>query len=228
MGKFEYYWLSHEIDHSTPSYGNRDKFESSLNNSFQSGATAETSNWKFSNNHIGTHVDAPRHFIENGLTISDFPAPFWVFGSISLLEIDVSIGELITPEMIDFSDVPKDVELILLKTDSEKFRFEKKYWESNPGIDPSLGSFLRNQFGSLRCIGFDFISVTSFSHRSTGKEAHLSLLQGENPLIPIEDMKLSSISSSDKILEVIVLPIRVHAENGAPVSIIAKIEKIDR
>ena len=228
MGKFEYFWLSHEIDQHAPSYGNRDRFENSLNTSFQSGAAAETSNWKFSNNHIGTHVDAPSHFIKDGLTISDFPASFWVFGSISVLEIDVSIGELITPEMIDFSRIPNGVEIILLKTNFEKVRLEKQYWESNPGIHPSLGTFLRSRFESLRCIGFDFISVTSFSHRVIGKEAHLSLLAGKKPLIPIEDMKLSQISASHKISEVTVLPIRVKSENGAPVSIIAKIETIDQ
>ena len=62
----KYKLLSHIIDNSTPSYGNRDKVVIKTNSSIINGESANTSKCTFSNNHMGTHIDNPYHFCENG------------------------------------------------------------------------------------------------------------------------------------------------------------------
>ena len=223
MEKYKYLFLSHSIGQNTPSYGDRDKFVDKLNTTFNTGAKAETSNWYFSNNHLGTHLDTPRHFVSNGKTITDFLGAFWVFMKIACIEMSCSAAVLIGNKDISSFEIDKDTELLLIKTGYEQYRTTEKYWKDNPGLTPELGLFLKKTFPKLRAIGIDFISVTSFKHRDLGRGAHLALLEGERPILPIEDMSLASLNPLTDITEVYVLPLRVEESNGAPVTVLAKI-----
>jgi len=225
MGKYKNIFLSHVITTDTPTYGNRDSFKDELNTSFKHRDKAETSNWSFSNNHFGTHIDAPRHFIVEGKTVTDFDANFWVFSKISCVEVPCSTAALIGIKEITSFNIDTKVELLLIKTGYEQYRGSDKYWNENPGIAPELGVYLKEKYKNLRAIGFDFISVTSFQHRELGREAHLALLDGFSPILPIEDMSLSLIPSSTDIMEVVVSPLRVFQSNGCPVTVIASISE---
>lgn len=224
MAKSEVIYLSHCISEQTPSYGNRDAFVNKLNSSFNKGDKAETSNWFFSNNHFGTHVDLPRHFIAEGKTVSDYCAGFWLFNHVCCVEVFCDNAVLVDVNDIKNQNIGRDVDFLLIKTNYENHRGSEKYWNENPGIAPELAFYLKEKFTNLRAIGFDFISVTSFQHRSVGKQAHLALLGGDKPILPIEDMALSSIAASTHFEQVIVSPLRVTESNGAPVTIIAKIK----
>lgn len=223
MEKSEYLYLSHFIDNDTPSYGNRDKFIADLNTPFKNGAKAETSNWYFSNNHLGTHIDAPLHFIENGKSVTDFKPEFWFFRNISCVEINCDKASLIKSKDISPLIIDQDAEIILIKTGYEKYRGTTRYWNENPGLSPDLGFYLKKKFNRLRAIGFDFISVTSFQYRSHGRDAHLALLAGRRAILPIEDMSLASIHSESIIEELIVSPWLIKNANGSPVTVLAKI-----
>ena len=68
-------------------------------------------------------------------------------------------------------------------------------------------------------IGFDFISLTSFKHRSVGKQAHLSFLNPEKPITVIEDMHLEKLDSCPSKINV--FPLLVKNIDSAPVNVIA-------
>ena len=223
MEKFKTLFLSHLLTEDTPTYGNRDRFVNQLNSSFEKGDKAETSNWYFSNNHFGTHIDAPGHFVPKGKSISDYVPAFWVFSKVVLIELEISDAVLIDVADIKPYSIAKDTELLLIKTGYEAHRGSEKYWNENPGLAPELGKYLRQTFPNLRAIGLDFISVTSFQHRPVGRDAHLALLDGQNPVLPIEDMSFVGLNPEMHIKEVVVAPLRVIHANGAPVTAIAKI-----
>ena len=223
MGKYKNIFLSHVITTDTPTYGNRDSFKDEFNTSLKLGDKAETSNWSYSNNHFGTHIDAPRHFVLEGKTITDFDANFWVFSKINCVEINCTIAALIGITNFTSFNIDPEVELLFIKTGYEQYRGTDKYWNDNPGIAPELGFYLKEKYKYLRAIGFDFISVTSFQHRKLGREAHLALLDGNRPILPIEDMSLALINSATDIPEVVISPLRVLNANGTPVTIMAKI-----
>ena len=85
-----------------------------------------------------------------------------------------------------------------------------------------MPGFLRETFPKLRCVGFDFISITSWKHRAEGRKSHkafLSPAKGEKPILAIEDMSLKRASS--KIDWLVVSPLLVENSNGAPVTVIA-------
>ena len=105
--------LSHVINHDTPSYGNRDRFSIVEISEISKGATANSSKWSFSTNHIGTHIDMPKHFFENGQTITDVPLNFWFSDKIQLIDVPCLSAKLI--ESFHITDViDLDTEILLI------------------------------------------------------------------------------------------------------------------
>ena len=66
-----YISLSHWIDGSSPTYGDQGGFNRESISSIKKGRTANSEFWSF-NNHIGTHIDFPKHFFDKGKSSSDY------------------------------------------------------------------------------------------------------------------------------------------------------------
>ena len=130
-----YTFLSYTINSDAPFYGGRTGFNSKTSSSIKNGDTANTSIWEFPN-HIGTHIDFPYHFYQNGQTIEDFSDDFWIFNenTIQILEVSLSKEDLlIKPKHLNTSDLNYDLEFLILKTGYGKYRDDEKYWQFNPG-----------------------------------------------------------------------------------------------
>lgn len=217
----KYLLLSHVLKQDTPSYGNRDRVIIRVNSSIRGGETANSSCLVLSNNHIGTHIDVPRHFSDSGKKTSDYPISDYVFERCQVLNVPCDTARLIT--IADLAGLRQDVDLLLIRTGYESKRGTDEYWNNNPGLDPELADHLRKQCPKLRCVGFDFISVTSWKHRSEGRLAHKAFLAPDNgarEIWAIEDMSL--INAPNKIERVIVAPLLVEDGNGAAVTVIAE------
>jgi len=85
-----YLLLSHIISNETPSYGDRDRFYIEQTSKISDGASANSSKWIFTSNHLGTHIDVPKHFFDNGMTITDYPANFWFCNQVQLVDIPIN------------------------------------------------------------------------------------------------------------------------------------------
>ncbi|MES2963263.1 MAG: cyclase family protein, partial [Bdellovibrionota bacterium] len=156
-------FLSHVLSAETPGFGGKLAFEVDVIKSMTRGDSCNESRWHMSN-HVGTHVDVPFHFAEAGDTVERFEAADWIFERPFLAEVQVALGSLV--EDGEWTNaIPKDCDLLLLRTGSESTRGDQVYWSANPGLAPSLGQWLRLNRPDLRAIGFDFISATSFLHR---------------------------------------------------------------
>jgi len=218
-------FLSHPYTSNTPSYGNRDMVKITVNSSIRLGDTANSSCWVFTNNHIGTHVDVPFHFKEDGKKVADYSADHWVFTEVALIDIPCKEAILIGENEIEQFNLNPEIEILLIRTGFEENRGKANYWNDNPGLSPDLAKYLRNKFPNLRCLGFDFISITSWKYRKEGRESHKKFLApkiNENPILVIEDMSLKN--AKKKINLLIVAPIIFEDGNGAPVTVIAKQE----
>lgn len=216
-------FLSHVLDENTPTYGNRDKFIINVKTQIVDGVGANTSTWFFSTNHIGTHLDTPNHFIQNGKKTKDYSAEDFCFENVSIFEKKCDHGILVSLSREEVSSIPRNTEFLILKTGYGKFRLLDKYHNDNPGLDSSLANILKENLPKLRGIGFDFISLTSWNHRAHGRMAHISFLGDPNRLLLIEDMDLAEINSSTKVISLVVAPLRTSDGNGCPVTIIADI-----
>lgn len=219
----QYVLLSHILRQDTPSYGNRDKVIIRVNSSIKAGETANSSCLVLSNNHIGTHIDVPRHFSIDGKRTIDYPIGDYVFEACQVIDLPKSEACLIGEENIKEMDIRPDVDLLLIRTGYEALRGQDAYWNNNPGLHPELADYLRNTYPQLRCIGFDFISVTSWQHRAEGRLAHKAFLAPDNggrEIWAIEDMSLKDAPSHIK--KVVVAPLLVEDGNGTGVTVIAE------
>ena len=148
------------------------------------------------------------------------PTESWIFTSPCLIELQSLPGKLINPEDLPpRSNLSADVDLLLIRTGFEKYRDDDIYWANAPGLSPSLAALLKGHFPTLRAIGIDFLSISSPAHSEEGRQSHREFL-GRDILI-FEDMSLVEIGPSERLSQVIALPLRFANADGAPCSILA-------
>lgn len=212
-------YLSHALSTNTPSYGNRDEVILDPKSSIANGDTSNTTDFRLTNNHIGTHIDVPNHFYDKGSTITDISPTQWLFSKVNIIELPCLEARLISVKDFQAKNIDADTDLLLIRTGFENFRNENIYWNGYPGISEKACIYLRKEFLNLRAIGFDFISLTSPLFKEEGLKAHLSLLNEDlsRPIFIIEDMKLSTLKGNPT--HVIVAPLLIDDGNGGPATI---------
>lgn len=216
-----YRFLSHEYAEHVPIFGN-----SVINNvrQLKSTAAGDSSN-SFSmelQSHWGTHIDAPRHFFSNGPAITHYPADQFVFTAPQVITVTLNPSDILNIASLG-EMVSEDCDLLLLKSGWTEFRSQSLYCQENPGISPELASMLRSHCPQLRAVGIDWISISAFCHRESGREAHRVLLDPAGiypPKLLIEDMDLSAGLS--KLRRVIVAPLRIAAFDSAPCTVLGE------
>jgi arylformamidase len=218
-------YLSHFLGTDTPFYGGDGSFQVEQLRSMTAGDNCNSCRWAFPN-HAGTHIDLPRHFVPGGRCLDDYPPGFWIFRNSVVIDISTVVPRsIIVSGMLDKARVSASVELLMLKTGFGKFRNSLTYWKENPVFIPELADYLRTRFPSLRVFGFDTISISSWTDRKTGREAHRAFLGGERPILLIEDMNLEAVEESMLFPMVTVAPILVAGADAAPCTVIAEVVK---
>jgi arylformamidase len=206
-------FLSYSLDEATPTYGNGLKFKRHMDKCIEHGASCNQFTFTVGN-HVGTHLDCPKHFDQNGMSVTEYDANFWECYNISLVNIpesDLQIDLEKYKAQID----PKS-EMVLLKTGFCYLREDERYWQANPGVIAASADFLRNHCPKLRFLGMDFISLTSYLNRDEGKKSHQAFLQNqEKSILLIEDMDLRNLS--DAPTKVLVSLLRMIEADGGSV-----------
>ncbi len=115
-------------------------------------------------NHMGTHLDAPRHFVTGGLTIDQIPLE-WLYGPGVIVDLRQEMDDLAvyTPEMIEQRVDVRDGDILVLHTGWERFgQFgetpdEERYVHYHPGPHPDLVPWLLKK--KIHVWGVDVIST---------------------------------------------------------------------
>lgn len=217
-------YLSHPLGVDTPFYGGVEQFLVEQVCSMAVGDSCNASRWSFPN-HAGTHIDLPRHFVADGSCMDDYPADFWLFNRIGVMDISaVQPGQVITPELLDqVRSADKSCELLLLKTGFGQYRTSKVYWKQGPVFPPELAEYLRDNYPCLRLFGFDAISASSWTDRPTGRKAHKAFLDNCQPILLLEDMNLEPITATTIINRITTAPLLVARTDASPCTVFAEI-----
>lgn len=219
-------YLSHIISKNTPLYGGR-------NEHFNLFKTSDITEGKTANDtriettvHIGTHVDMPYHFYSDGQTIEDFSLDYWFFTKPLYVEI-VPKGFVIFDEIVAILNqcTQNDYDILIVKTGIGVKRGTESFWQENYGFSPLLYDYLKSNFPSIRVLGFDSISISSWQERELGKLAHKAFLNPQSPILILEDMDLSFLHNSTTLKEVIIAPLRIEKCDGLPCSVIGIIDE---
>jgi arylformamidase len=156
--------------------------------------------------HIGTHMDAPLHFVHGGESIDRIPIDVLI-GPARVIEI---AGPLrIWARDLEMHDL-RPGERILFKT-----RNSSRDWSSEAftadfvSIAPDAARHLAARRVSL--VGIDYLSVGAYAGEE-GAETHRALL-GAGVWI-LEGLNLRGVDAGD--YELICLPLKIEGADGAP------------
>ncbi len=176
-------------------------------------------------NHFGTHMDAPKHFFNEGFSIAELPVDFFIFHKPLILDIPLAAEQLLTKEMIaPFESEIRKCDFLCIRSGFAVKRNSDTlvYSSRGPGLSASLCKYFMDEFRNIKCIGIDWISVTSYPHLEDGILAHRYLMGSfhDRYITVIEELNLEKVYKRG-IGKVIALPLFVKGSDSAPVTVIA-------
>ncbi|MBS3976828.1 MAG: cyclase family protein [Syntrophomonadaceae bacterium] len=115
-------------------------------------------------NHIGTHLDAPRHFVTNGMTIDEVPME-WLFGPGVIVDVRDEMGDLAvyTPEMIEKRVEVREGDILVINTGWSRYATfgetpdEERYIHLHPGAHSDMVPWLIEK--KIKLWGMDAVST---------------------------------------------------------------------
>jgi arylformamidase len=157
--------------------------------------------------HTGTHIDAPRHFIPGGSTISDMP-------------LDATVGparviEIKDPETIKVKELQehniREGERILCKTRNSPIVYESpKFIEDYVYLEADAAAYLAEK--KIILFGLDCITIGNFRNEESIMKTHQSLL-GAGIYI-LEDCALANVPPGE--YELLCLPLLMYHGDAGP------------
>jgi arylformamidase len=173
-------------------------------------------------NHTGTHIDAPWHFVRNGIPISMFSLKEFVFERPLCVDIPLADGEILRPSHFEpHSAAIAKCDLLLLRTGYARVRRAdaSRYTMFAPGMSVEGAYYITEYFPELRALGLDTISLACMQHLEEGLEAHRVLLGGEGRrFLIIEDMDLDHDLS--QLQQVLAFPLLIDGVDSAPCTVV--------
>ena len=160
------------------------------------------------NSHMGTHIDAPYHFVENGKRLNEIPLERLV-GRATVVEIlgVRSIGER---ELRPLKWV--GVERVLFKTENSKHWHDGSFYEEFVYLEPEGARFLIER--GIQLVGIDYLSIEKF--RAEKHLTHFALL--EKDVVVIEGLDLSHVGPGE--YSMVALPLNLLGTDGGPTRVI--------
>jgi arylformamidase len=156
--------------------------------------------------HIGTHVDAPVHFVQGGAGVDSFNLDLLVGPArvVHALEADA-----LSASVLQALDIPPGTERVLFRTrNSERWaRGEEEFWTDYVGITDDGARWLIEQ--GVQLVGIDYLSVAPFDELVA---PHRTLLGAG--LIVVEGLDLSGVAAG--VYQLVCLPLKVVGGDGAP------------
>lgn len=160
--------------------------------------------------HAGTHVDAPRHFFDDGGGVESLPLEI-LCGHTRVVEL--TTRRSVTAEDLAAFDLHEDIRL-LLKTHNSRLWGTPEFQADFIGVTEDGARFLVDH--GVKLLGVDYLSVEQF--RAPGAPAHRILL-GSGTII-IEGLNLRDVEPGT--YEMFCLPLAVVGADGAPARVMLR------
>jgi arylformamidase len=160
--------------------------------------------------HAGTHVDAPRHFFDDGAGTEGLPLELLV-GRARVIQVDARSG--VAAEDLAPLELSDDIR-VLIKTHNSRLWGSPEFHTDYVGITESGAKHLVEH--GIKVVGVDYLSVETF--RNPGAPAHHVLL-GAGTIV-IEGLDLRDVDPG--VYEMFCLPLRVVGSDGAPARVVLR------
>jgi arylformamidase len=160
--------------------------------------------------HTGTHIDAPKHFLQEAGSIDKLPLEK-LMGEALVLRIDDKVDVIDEKTLINLPNVDDLVNCkkVLFKTRNSQYWDENKtrFNENYVGLNTSAAAFLAEL--NLDLIGVDYLSIAAYAD----SEAPHKILLGKG-IILLEGINLQSVPPG--IYHLICLPLPIVDSDGSP------------
>ena len=157
--------------------------------------------------HVGTHVDAPHHFLNDHRTVESLSLDILV-GPACVVQIPEDVA-VINAQVLDNAAIPSGTERLLLKTRNSNHwkRGENGFDTGFVGVSADGAEWLVQH--NLKLVGIDYLSVAPY-HQSI--PTHRTLLTAG--IVIIEGLDLSAVAPGTYSLYC--LPLKLVGSDGAP------------
>ncbi len=157
--------------------------------------------------HVGTHLDAPSHFLNNGASL-DLINLNTLIGPCTVIHIQGR--EKITGHVLDKYLAANNRERVLLRTDNSLMWADRSQAFSHKYacLTPDGAEYLA-QKQKVRLVGIDYLSIGDMAD---GAETHRILCSAG--IVILEGLNLASVAPGS--YELICLPINISGAEGAP------------
>jgi len=171
----------------------------------------------FLSSHTGTHLDAPFHFVKNGMKINQIPLNRLI-GKAVLIKLEKTKNSKISKS--DITSFEKKNEKIMnnssifFYTGWQKNLKKNNYFTENPGLDTSAAKYLASK--NINLVGIDSPSI------DLGKDESYTVHQilSKNNILIVENLtNLNKISTNE--FDFTILPLKLKDATGSPVRAIA-------
>ena len=157
--------------------------------------------------HVGTHIDAPRHYFAGAQGINDVPLDVFI-GEVFVL--DVGDSDVITKEYLDQACIPKGNRRILFRTKNSELwnSAPETFSESYVSLSECGAQWIVNH--NYKLVGIDYLSIERY-HGSGA--VHRILL--ENNVCILEALDLTQATKGRYMLYA--LPLKIEKIEASPV-----------
>lgn len=158
--------------------------------------------------HAGTHIDAPKHFFNNGTSVDKIQLSKCI-GHASVFDFTwKKEKETITVrDFMKFDDKIKEGARLIIKTGWYKVYPDKRYFFDMPSVNPEACGFLAER--KIACLAVDMPGV----NYENFAEAHKILLSKDILIV-------ESLNNLDEITEnevfFVAVPLRLNGVDGSP------------
>ncbi|HHT90755.1 MAG: cyclase family protein [Bacillota bacterium] len=159
--------------------------------------------------HVGTHLDAPLHFLEEGAMVQDLPLATFIGRGVLL---DVRGQSLLGPK-VEYGSLVTRGDIVLLWSDWSTTYGTDAYYTEHPTLHEGLADFLIER--GVKLLGLDFPSPDTAPFA-----IHKKLLDAGIPII--ENLTNLAELAPARAFDVMAFPLKIRAE-GSPVRVVAQI-----
>jgi arylformamidase len=155
--------------------------------------------------HTGTHMDAPRHFLADGIGLDEMPLDATI-GPARVIGIEHL--RVILPAELETHNLHPGERVLFRTQNSERCWKNDQFIEDFVYISAAAAQFLVER--KVQTVGIDYLSVGGYVY--DGVETHQILLEAGIWLI--EGLNLSEVKSG--LYDLVCLPLRIVGADGAP------------
>jgi arylformamidase len=156
--------------------------------------------------HSGTHVDAPRHFVDDAKTLDELGLEPFIGPAVVL---DTGPAKEISASVLEAARIPEGTERLLLRTanSSQPDLYRRPFDEDYAALTLDGAEWLAAT--ELRLVGIDYLSIQRYREPP---DVHRALLGAGIAIV--EGLSLANVRSG--AYELICLPMRLVNVEGAP------------